>query len=419
MLPISQACPTQYQTCSNGTVIPITQTCPSQYQTCWNGTVIPVSQSCPSQYQTCWNGTVIPVSQSCPVKTITTIIVKNVEIRNHSVTTNLATQVGSISAVCNGTGFISGGVSSVGWFEYGTTVSLGHTTNSANIGSDQTSDFSNLITGLKPNTTYYCRAVMANADGTYKGKIISFMTLKNKKFIYAAPTKKPTTKVKTKTEFVCSDGSLAVARTVAIADTINSGGKLISINIERNNPDLVQGGLLNYRITITNNADTAITGVEEKIVLPTELSFVDATTTGGITIKDNIMTVPIGNMNAKEAKTFILPAKVGNDAQIGKAVMTTVYVSYNLPVTGSTVVKDEVSSYMVANIVGPDGAKDISSTGKSSTSLAAILFPQTLLGWLVLFAIILVIVVLVMNIHKWINDRKKEKEEHAIHHHIA
>ncbi|MFO0743901.1 MAG: hypothetical protein U0469_02530 [Candidatus Paceibacterota bacterium] len=411
-------CKIQYQTCPNGVSIPINQTCPNQYQVCWNGATVLANQQCPPQYQTCWNGTVIPVSQTCPVKTITTVIIKNVEIRTHSVVTNLATQVGATSAVCNGTALISSKMSSVGWFEYGTTVNLGNTTNSANIGSDETSNFSNLITGLKPGTTYYCRAVMSNADGTYKGKIVSFTTIKDKKVVYATPTKKPTVKPKTKTEFVCSDGSLAVARTVLVADTINSGGKLISINIERNNPDLVQGKIVNYRITITNNADTAVTGVEEKIVLPTEMSFVDATTTGGITIKENIMTVPIGNLNAKEVKTFILPAKVANDAQIGKAIMTTVYVSYNLPVTGSTVVKDEVSSYMVANVVSADGTKSTDSNGKSS-SLASILFPQTLLGWLVLFAIILIIIVLVMNINKWIKDRKKEKEEHAIHHHIA
>ncbi|MEI6353019.1 MAG: hypothetical protein WCO35_03755 [Candidatus Nomurabacteria bacterium] len=417
VLPINQSCPVQTQVCSNGSIIPITQSCPAQYQTCWNGTTVPVNQSCPAQYQTCWNGTVIPVTQTCPVKN-TTVIIKHVEIRDHSAETDLASRVTQTSAQCNGVGFISGGLSTIGWFEYGTSISLGKSTNSANIGSGEQESFSNVITNLKANTTYYCRAVIANTDGVYKGKIVSFKTLSASTKAVVYPTTKKSTKAKTKTQFVCSDGSLATAKTVAVADTVNAGGKLISINIERNNPDLVQGSLLNYRITLTSNSDVAITGTEAKVVLPTELSFVDATTTGGVTVKDGIMTVPIGNMNAKEAKTFILPVKVATDAEVGKAVMTTVYVSYNLPITGSQVVKDETSSYMVANIVSSTAVKT-ADTSKSGSSLAAFIFPQTLLGWLVLFAIVLVLVVLIMNIHKWIMDRKKEKEENAIHHHIA
>ena len=189
--------------------------------------------------------------------------------------------------------------------------------------------------------------------------------------------------------------------------------QLLSIKIERNSPDLVQGSTINYRISITNDSDTAVSGAETKIVLPSEIIFLDATTTAGVIVKDNVMTVPIGNINSKEVKTFILPAKVSNTAEIGKAVVTTVYASYNLPVSGSKIVKDEVSAYMTANIVASSGSKD---TVAKSSSVAAMLFPQSLLGWLVLFAVILIIVVLIMNIRRWIAERKLEKEE-TIHHH--
>ena len=416
IIPINQSCPAQTQTCPNGQVISINQFCPAQTQTCWNGLVLPVTQTCPSQYQTCWDGSVIPVMQSCPVKTVTTVVVKQVQIINHSVVTNTPTKVSQTSAECNGVALISNGADSVGWFEFGTTQNLGKTTNSADIGNDSQSSFSNVISGLKSNTTYYCRAVMANRDGTYRGKIVSFTTLaaSKKSVVYASPKKFVKVKPKTKTEFVCSDGSIAVAKTVSIADTVNGGGKLLSIKIERSAPDLVQGNVINYRISITNDSDTAVSGAETKITLPSELLFVDATTTAGVIVKDNVMTVPIGNINSKEVKTFILPAKVSPTATVGKAVITTVYASYNLPVTGSQIVKDEVSAYMTANIV----ASGIASTKTNAPSLASMLFPQTLLGWLVLFAVILIIVVLVMNIRRWIAERKLEKEE-TIHHHKA
>lgn len=415
VIAMNQSCPAQTQTCPNGQVISINQVCPTQTQTCWNGLVVPVTQTCPSQYQTCWDGSVIPVMQSCPVKTTTRVVVKQVQIIDHSVVTNTPTKVSQTSAECNGVALISNGADSVGWFEFGSTQNLGKTTNSADIGNMSQSSFSNIISGLKSSTTYYCRAVMANRDGTYRGKIVSFTTLaaSKKSVVYASPKKSVTTKPKTKTEFVCSDGSIAVAKTVSVADTVNGGGKLLSIKIERSAPDLVQGSTVNYRISITNDSDTAVSGAETKITLPSELSFVDATTTGGVTVKDNVMTVPIGDINSKEVKTFILPAKVSPTALVGKAVITTVYASYNLPVTGSQVVKDEVSAYMTANIV----ASGVGSTA-ASASVASVLFPQTLLGWLVLFAVILIIVVLVMNIRRWLAERKLEKEE-TIHHHKA
>ncbi len=415
VISINQACPPQFHICPNGQSLPMTQVCPAQTHTCWNGVTISVSQSCPSQYQTCWDGSVISVGAMCPVKTITNVVVKTVTITSHSVLTNIPTKVSQTSAECNGVGLISSGVGSVGWFEFGTSESLGKVTNSADIGNNSQSFYSNVISGLKASTTYYCRAVMANRDGTYRGKIVSFKTLAATKshVVYASPSTVVKVKPKTKTEFVCSDGSIAVAKTVSIADTINAGGKLLSIKIERNSPDLVQGSTINYRISITNDSDTAVSGAETKIVLPSEIIFLDATTTAGVIVKDNVMTVPIGNINSKEVKTFILPAKVSNTAEIGKAVVTTVYASYNLPVSGSKIVKDEVSAYMTANIVASSGSKD---TVAKSSSVAAMLFPQSLLGWLVLFAVILIIVVLIMNIRRWIAERKLEKEE-TIHHH--
>jgi len=413
-IPMNQVCPIRTQTCPNGQVIPITQTCPTQTQTCWNGLVIPVSQTCPAQYQTCWDGSIVPVNQSCPTKTQTTVIVKKVEVREHTVITNLATKVTKNSAQCNAVGLIVDGVSSVGWFEYGETVDVNKNTNSASIGGAPEASFSNIITGLKPDTTYYCRAVMANKDGTYKGKVVSFKTLGDTKITYPAP-KAPTKQApKTKTEFVCADGSIAVARTVLVGETINAGGKLLKVNIERNVPELIQGNVLNYRVTVENISDIAVSGVEIKIVLPGEMSFVDVVTTGGVMVQDNIMTIPLNSINAEEVKTLIIPVKVSSEALVGKTVVSTVYVSYNLPVEGSQIVRDEVSAYMIANIVGVDG-KDVSS----SKSFISKIFPQTLLGWLVFFAVVLILVVLIMNILKWIADRKKEKEEEVIHHHIS
>lgn len=341
----------------------------------------------------------ILLTQNCPVKKTTTIIVKKEEstLRSHGVVTDLVSKITQTSAQCNGIGLISGKVNSNGWFEYGTTMDLGYVTNSANIGSYSETPFSNIISGLKPDTRYYCRAVMSNKDGIYKGKIVSFTTLAKSKTVITYPKPKPEKKPQTKTEFYCADGSIAVAKTVLVGETINAGGKLLKVTIERSIQDLTQGATLNYRITITNIADTNIEDVEAKIVIPEEMSFVDATTTNGITVHGNTITVPIGELAKGQNKIFILPVKISDKAEVGKSVITTVYASYTLPVKGDQIVKDEVSSYMVGNIVA-NGDNNSSTTHHST--LASILFPQTLLGWLILFAVILILVVLIRNIRQ-------------------
>src|SRR3989338_3563468 len=59
------------------------------------------------------------------------------------------------------------------WFEWGTTQSLGNSTTHQTMTTS--GNFSQTLTTLSPNTTYYYRAVANNASsGTVQGSIISF-----------------------------------------------------------------------------------------------------------------------------------------------------------------------------------------------------------------------------------------------------
>jgi len=411
-------CPAQVATftCWNGIVVNYASQCPArvQYQTCWNGQRVPVNQFCPTQYQTCWNGKRISINQTCPASLV---------VQNHSVRTDLTTQVAQTSAQCNGIGLIANQVSSVGWFEYGETTILGKNTNSGNIGRAASAPFSNNIINLKSNTKYYCRAVMANANGTYKGEIVSFTTLAEVKkseprITYVGKGGYSKKLKKSRTEFVCADGSLATAKTISVADTINAGGKLMQINLDKNVADLPQGGKVNYKLTVKNIADTALTGTEIRFVLPSDLIFEKNNLENSV-VQNNILIITEAGFEAGETKTYTITTKVSDEATIGKTLIVTGYLSYYLPVVGKKLVKDEVSAYMIANV----GQKVIPDNSQKKDLLAAdfmsLGFPQTLLSWLILLAVILIIVVLLMNIHSYIVMRRKEKEEHIIHHHIA
>ncbi|MFA5997160.1 MAG: hypothetical protein WC791_01580 [Candidatus Paceibacterota bacterium] len=90
------------------------------------------------------------------------------------VSTNAATGVSQSSATLNGY-MTSNGTNTSGWFEWGTSYSLGNTTSVTNYGSGSTS-FNSSIYNLNSNTTYYYRAVAQSSYGTVYGSTISFTT---------------------------------------------------------------------------------------------------------------------------------------------------------------------------------------------------------------------------------------------------
>ncbi len=119
---------------------------------------------------TCYNGS---NSNSDSV----TIYVENVQQNNPSVTTYFATNVTQNSATLNG--YVNtNGNSTQRWFEWGT--SSGALYNSTNHQYQSYSgNFSEFVSGLQPNTTYYFRAVANGNSGNIYGNISSFTTTGN------------------------------------------------------------------------------------------------------------------------------------------------------------------------------------------------------------------------------------------------
>jgi phosphodiesterase/alkaline phosphatase D-like protein len=95
-----------------------------------------------------------------------------------TVATGAASAVTSSSATMNGS-VNPNGSSATAWFEWGTssTLSTFTSTTAQSVGSGTTAvSFSANLTGLTPNTTYYCRAAGQNGAGTQKDVILSFTT---------------------------------------------------------------------------------------------------------------------------------------------------------------------------------------------------------------------------------------------------
>jgi parallel beta-helix repeat protein len=95
-----------------------------------------------------------------------------------TLTTSAATAISTSTAAVHGTITDTGGEdASQSGFAYGTDSALATVIATSTLGSQSgTASFSQSITGLSPNTTYYVRAYAANSTGTGLGSIQSFTT---------------------------------------------------------------------------------------------------------------------------------------------------------------------------------------------------------------------------------------------------
>ena len=92
-----------------------------------------------------------------------------------TVSTDPATSIGANSSTPNGTLDDDGGEACDCGFEWGETIAYGNTTPTQSKTTGQT--FSQVISGLTPNTTYHFRAFATNSVGTRYGADRSFTTL--------------------------------------------------------------------------------------------------------------------------------------------------------------------------------------------------------------------------------------------------
>jgi hypothetical protein len=92
-----------------------------------------------------------------------------------SVTTNVASQVTTTSAILNGQ-LTTNASSAAVWFQWGTTINYGQSTSAVTLFSDISTPIAWVLTGLLPNTSYHFRIVAQNAAGISYGQDRSFTT---------------------------------------------------------------------------------------------------------------------------------------------------------------------------------------------------------------------------------------------------
>ena len=398
------------------TPYPVPVPVPTQTQVCFDGSVISAYAVCPSPYKVCPDGSLVNRNAYCPVMPVPVIPVAP-EI--NSVITSIPTQIANTSARCNGIGLIPNNTPSVAWFEYGTNPTLGSRTATANIGSANTSPFTNLLTNLKPSTEYFCRAVMANERGTVRGEIVSFTTKKTAVY-YPVATKtvvpKKTTKAVTpvKKEVICSDGSV-IEGTGEVdgkdgISMLEMGQKALSLSLVKTKGDISPGSLVSYFFSFKNDSTSNLVNAKVSVLLPEEMTLLKASL-GSYDPRTRELTVAFPVMTPGQSASLEMEIGIAKESMVGKSIAVQAHASYTLPpkTANGKALTDEVTAYSVATIVSaPLSAVPVKEEEKKTEKGTNSFLPNTIVEWVALFAILLIIIVLVRSIR----ESYKTKETH-------
>jgi uncharacterized repeat protein (TIGR01451 family) len=329
-------------------------------------------------------------------------------VKFNNVVTSIATDITSTSGRCRGIGLIANNAQSVGWFEYGETANLGRTTATANIGSANTAPFSNVLANLKPQTTYFCRAVMQNQYGLVKGEVVSFRTKAKSSVITVKPVARTTTKRAVKTnQIVCSDGSVVSIASQSAATLMNAGKKLVTLDIEKTYGIFSPNSLVTYKVSFKNISDTNLSNGTIQITLPQGIIFASSTV-GNFDPSTRILTVEKSQINGFENGVFTFTAFIPKEAMIGSTIALTAYMTYSLP---GTKVADEVTAYVASTVVPEMGTQSTSTTSNERGFM-----PNSLIEWVALIAILIIIFVLVRSMYLSYKN-KGDTHGHAPAHH--
>lgn len=311
-----------------------------------------------------------------------------------SVMTNPATEIFTDSARLNGFVTTGGQINQVSaYFEYGLTTNLGLQTSVGNLGSITSSTFTSVILGLRPNTTYFFRAVSQNQNGQIvRGQILSFNTRASTVVVNNNPPVVVTPQV----------------ITPAISPII------ISYGLDNVNP--LPGEIVLYRIGWLNQSGTRLTNGILRVTLPSTLTFIDSQ--NGIARDGQTLIYPVGNIAAGGSGSISFRAAISPSVAIGTDLPIAIRMDFFNPttakngdvtITGFThVAPTPGNTVAVAGVLNPStvivvasstptvaGNTDTNSNTAFLGDIGASFFPQTAVGWLLLLILAVLIVALI------------------------
>ena len=296
-----------------------------------------------------------------------------------SVITNPATNVVETSARLNSVASANG-LSSVSWYEWGSTVNMTSRTATQNIGLNNNQNISDVVSGLNPGTVYFYRAVVRNSNGTIRyGAVQTFKTLGTTVVVNEPPVR---TVVRTVTRTVPAVNSINLTANnvvpglvaLRVVDTTNNNA---------NNQNACVNDEFNYEIVYQNVSTRTLNNAVLEINIPTELGYVKSTNGGTYTNNNRTLVYSLGSLAPNQGGTIFVTTKALSSARGKDSVVTSMSLSYTNP---GTLAQEEAIAYVLHNF----GSCSINSPALSF--FGGTFLPTTLIGWLVLILVILALV---------------------------
>lgn len=300
--------------------------------------------------------------------------------------TNIATNVGKTSARLNGIGVNLSNKSSQGWFEWGTTRSLGNTTSRINLGTVDSNTFYQSLFGLSPNTTYYFRAVVENTNGTDRGNILNFRT-------DSTPVSYPPTPNEPKK--------------VRDASIVKSLDNLDSPNGSSVRTSALRGETVRYTIEARNTGDFTLTNTEIKDRIPFYLEFANAQEQISYDDPQREVIWFVGDLRPGESRRVVLDVVVTDDAPLGSTITNVARIESERLTRNSNEVDIRVTDRI--------GAGFTATSTPAAVFFGGGFFPETLLGWLLLIILILILILIIRALYKnYLDARAAREARHSV-----
>ena len=290
------------------------------------------------------------------------------------VTTVQAINKTTTSARLSGIFVNQDGITAQGYFQYGTSTSLGSSTNATNLGNSSSLNLSDTAKNLTPGTIYYFRAVALKQGVVYNGKILVFKT----------PSVIVHTNTNTNTNTNNNNNNSSNNLNDTLTAKVDTGPAIVDENqssiltITNSTKEVSVNDEIDYLVTFKNDTSRNFENAKITIQLPQQVDFTNSNF--GKMGEDNTVVFDAGILVPSQVGSMTIKGKVNSKAGAQNVLVTTAIMSYNA--TNSDLEKDEVA-YVTNNVLA-------GSTGLEANSLFGAKFlPSTLLGWLALIFVIL------------------------------
>jgi len=270
-------------------------------------------------------------------------------VYNTCAVTTVATNVGQNSATLNG--LLTGSVGA-SYFQYGTSVNLGSQT----VSRVSSGSFSEVVTGLIPNTAYYFRLVSQCGGGLSYGQIQVFQT--------------QGTVVNT------------IRQVVVQGTTVVGTQSPIMLKIENRYQYIGLGDIVDYTVTYKNIGKTTLTRPILQVIVPSGITLINSSR-GTYSTDTNTLTVQLEDLLPNAEGVVYLQGRVDMITSGVAQIVTTAVLVYTSP-SGA---QENAIAYVL------NSPRDIGNVLGASAFWSG-LWNMGLIGWLLLLILILLIILL-------------------------